>query len=68
MARLLLGGASEEQPLRTVGQRIAQAYDLPSVSVELSWVDSDSRRRALPLIVDGQSHRDRAGAGRHRRG
>jgi two-component system sensor histidine kinase KdpD len=53
MARLLLGGASEEQPLRTVGQRIAQAYDLPSVSVELSWVDSDSRRRALPLIVEG---------------
>ena len=53
MARLLLGGASEEQPLRTVGQRIAQAYDLASVSVELSWVDSDSRRRALPLIVEG---------------
>jgi two-component system sensor histidine kinase KdpD len=53
MARLLLGGASEEQPLRSVGQRIAQAYDLPSVSVELSWVDSDSRRRALPLIVEG---------------
>ena len=53
MASLLLGGASEEQPLRTVGQRIAQAYDLASVSVELSWVDSDSRRRALPLIVEG---------------
>ena len=53
MARLLLGGSSDEQPLRTVGQRIAQAYDLSSVSVELSWVDSDARRRALPLIVDG---------------
>ena len=53
MARLLLGGASGEQPLRTVGQRIAQAYDLSSVSVELSWVDSDTRRRALPLIVEG---------------
>ncbi len=53
MARLLLGGASVEEPLRSVGQRIAQAYDLASVSVELSWVDSDARRRALPLIVDG---------------
>jgi two-component system, OmpR family, sensor histidine kinase KdpD len=53
MARLLLGGVSGEEPLRAVGQRIAQAYDLSSVSVELSWVDSDPRRRALPLIVDG---------------
>jgi two-component system sensor histidine kinase KdpD len=53
MARLLLGGGSIEDSLREVGQRIAEAYDLPSVSVELVWVDSDSRRRAVPLIVDG---------------
>ena len=53
MARLLLSGVSGEESLRGVAQRIAQAYDLPSVSVELSWVDSDPRRRALPLIVDG---------------
>jgi two-component system, OmpR family, sensor histidine kinase KdpD len=53
MARLLLGGGSDEESLRSVGQRIAQAYDLASVSVELSWVDSDARRRALPLIVEG---------------
>ncbi len=53
MARLLLGGGSIEESLRAVGQRIAEAYELPSVSVELAWVDSDPRRRAVPLIVDG---------------
>jgi two-component system, OmpR family, sensor histidine kinase KdpD len=53
MARLLLGGASSEDSLRAVAKRIAEAYDLPSVSVELTWVDSDDRRRALPLIVGG---------------
>jgi two-component system, OmpR family, sensor histidine kinase KdpD len=53
MARLLLGSGSGEEPLRAVAQRIAQAYDLASVSVELAWVDSDERRRALPLIVEG---------------
>jgi two-component system sensor histidine kinase KdpD len=53
MARLLLGSGSGDEPLRAVAQRIAQAYDLVSVSVELAWVDSDERRRALPLIVGG---------------
>ena len=53
MARLLLGGSSGEDSLRAVAKRIAEAYDLPSVSVELTWVDSDDRRRALPLIVGG---------------
>jgi two-component system, OmpR family, sensor histidine kinase KdpD len=53
MARLLLGGGRIEDSLRAVGQRIAEAYELPSVSVELSWVDSDRGRRAVPLIVDG---------------
>jgi two-component system, OmpR family, sensor histidine kinase KdpD len=53
MARLLLGGGDMEESLREVGQRIAGAYGLPSVSVELAWVDSDQRRRAVPLIVDG---------------
>ena len=53
MARLLLGGGSIEESLRAVGQRIAEAYELTSVSVELAWVDSDPRRRAVPLIVDG---------------
>ena len=38
MARLLLGGGSIEESLRTVAQRIADAYGLPSVSVELTWV------------------------------
>jgi two-component system, OmpR family, sensor histidine kinase KdpD len=53
MARLLLGGGSIEESLRAVGQRIADAYQLSSVSVDMAWLDSDARRRALPLIVDG---------------
>ena len=35
MARLLLSGASTEESLSAVGQRIAKAYDLPSVTLEL---------------------------------
>lgn len=53
MARLLLGGAEVEESLRLVGQRIAQIFDLPSVEVEPSWIGSDRRRRAVPLIVEG---------------
>ena len=53
MARILLGGAELEDSLRTAGQRIASAFGLASVGVELAWADSDERRRALPLIVDG---------------
>ncbi len=54
MARLLLSGASTEDSLGAVGQRIAKAYDLPSVSLELAWTSGDDRRRALPLLADGQ--------------
>ncbi len=53
MGRTLLGSASVEESLRAVGQRIARAFDLPSVTIELGWADSDQRRRALPLIVGG---------------
>jgi two-component system, OmpR family, sensor histidine kinase KdpD len=53
MARLLLGGESLERSLHTVGQRIAQTFNLRSVAVEANWVASDERRRALPLVVDG---------------
>src|ERR687896_325636 len=53
MARLLLGGSSIKDSLRVVGQRIAGAFGLASVSVELRWVDSDTRQKALPLIVGG---------------
>ena len=53
MARILLGGTNLDDSLRTAGQRIAAAFHLPSVSVELTWADSDERRRALPLIVEG---------------
>jgi two-component system sensor histidine kinase KdpD len=53
MARILLGGSELDRSLRTVGQRIAAAFGLSSVAVELAWVDSDERRRALPLLVEG---------------
>ncbi len=53
MARVLLGGTQIEESLRVVGQRIAAAFDLPWVEVDPTWVDSDSRRRALPVVVDG---------------
>jgi two-component system, OmpR family, sensor histidine kinase KdpD len=58
MARLLLGGASVDESLRSASQRVAQAFGLSSVSIELRWIDSDERRRAIPLLVDG----DRAGS------
>ena len=68
LARVLLGGASVEDSLATAGQRIAKAFDLPVGRRSSSgWADSDQRRRALPLIVDGQPHRDDAGPGRARR-
>ena len=54
MARLLLGGASVEDALPLVGQRMAQSLGLPSVAIEARWSDSDQRRRALPLLVDGE--------------
>jgi two-component system sensor histidine kinase KdpD len=53
MARLLLRGESLERSLHTVGQRIAQTFDLRSVAVEPSWAASDQRRRALALVVGG---------------
>ena len=53
MARILLGGAQLDDSLRTAGQRIASAFGLSSVGIELAWADSDERRRALPLLADG---------------
>ena len=53
LARVLLSGSSVEESLRSASQRIARAFELPSVAIELGWVDSDQRRRALPLIVEG---------------
>ncbi len=54
MARLLLSGASTEESLSAVGQRIARAYDLSSVTLELAWTSGDARHLALPLLADGQ--------------
>jgi two-component system sensor histidine kinase KdpD len=57
MARVLLGGSDLDDSMRVVGQRIARAFDLPSVELTSGWRDSDERGRALPIIVGG----DRAG-------
>jgi two-component system, OmpR family, sensor histidine kinase KdpD len=54
MARLLLGSASTRESLTAVGERIADAYGLPSVEVDFEWRGSDERRRALPLVVNGE--------------
>jgi two-component system, OmpR family, sensor histidine kinase KdpD len=54
MARLLLGGASLEQSLRAVGGRITAAYGIDPVRVELRWIDSDVRAKAVPLVVNGE--------------
>jgi two-component system sensor histidine kinase KdpD len=53
MARLLLGGAVLDDSLRAVGREIAMLFALSSVSIELTWMDSDERRKAIPLLVDG---------------
>ena len=53
MARLLLSGAVLDDSLRAAGRQVATTFGLASVSIELSWADSDQRRRALPLLVEG---------------
>jgi two-component system sensor histidine kinase KdpD len=53
MARLLLGGTVLDESLRAAGRQVATTFGLASVSIELSWADSDQRRRALPLLVEG---------------
>lgn len=53
MASTLLSGAVLEESLRSVGRQIATTFGLGSVSIELSWADSDERRRAVPLLVEG---------------
>jgi two-component system, OmpR family, sensor histidine kinase KdpD len=54
MARVLLGGSSISESMRTVGQRIAESFGLASVSVEPSWVPGDERRHAIALLVGGE--------------
>jgi two-component system, OmpR family, sensor histidine kinase KdpD len=53
MARLLLGGTVLDESLRAAGRKIATTFGLSSVAIELSWADSDQRRRAVPLLVEG---------------
>jgi two-component system sensor histidine kinase KdpD len=50
---LLLGGSELEDSLRAAARQVATAFGLPSVSIELTWTDSDERRKALPLLVEG---------------
>jgi two-component system, OmpR family, sensor histidine kinase KdpD len=51
MARLLLRGASLDQALPAVSQRLAHALELPSAAIELRTVEGDERRVALALEV-----------------
>ncbi len=51
MARLLLRGSSLDDALPAVSQRLARALELPSADIELSAVEGDERRVALPLGV-----------------
>jgi two-component system sensor histidine kinase KdpD len=53
MARLLLGGSVLDDSLRAAGRAIGAAFGIGSVGIDLAWADSDERRRALPLLVDG---------------
>jgi two-component system, OmpR family, sensor histidine kinase KdpD len=50
-ARLLLRGASLDEALPTVSQRVAHMLELPSAAIELRAVEGDERRMALPLDV-----------------
>jgi len=49
MARLLLRGASLDEALPAVAQRLAHALELSSAAIELRAVAGDERRIALPL-------------------
>ena len=49
MARMLLRGGRLDEALPAVSHRIAQALELPSVSIELAALESDERRVAFPL-------------------
>ena len=53
MARLLLGGAVLDESLHAVARQIATTFGLGAVGIELAWADSDGRRRAVPLLVEG---------------
>jgi two-component system, OmpR family, sensor histidine kinase KdpD len=53
MARLLLGGAVLDDSLRAAARALATTFGLDSASIELTWTDSDERRRAIPLLVEG---------------
>jgi two-component system sensor histidine kinase KdpD len=53
-ARLLLRGASLDEALPTVSQRLAHALGLSSAAIELHTVPGDERRVALPLGEAGR--------------
>jgi two-component system sensor histidine kinase KdpD len=53
MAQALLGRSNFEDSLPLVGERIARAFDLPSVEVTAGWRDSGASGRSLPILVGG---------------
>jgi two-component system, OmpR family, sensor histidine kinase KdpD len=53
MARLVLGGSSMDSALRAVAERIARVFEIAAVTIELRWIDSHGRSKAIPLVVEG---------------
>src|SRR5262249_25945922 len=54
MARLIMGGTTVEDSLRTASQRMARALGVSSASIELRDLEGDSRRLAFPLTADAR--------------
>lgn len=54
VARVLLAAREVDESCEIVAGRISQAFDLPSVTVELGSAQGDERRQALPLIAEGE--------------
>ena len=65
LARVLLGGAGVEDSLGTAGQRIANAFDLPSVSIELGVGGQRPAPARAAADRGREPHRDDAGPGQH---
>ena len=44
----------EPDALERAAARIGEAFDVPDVSLEEGWIDSDVQHRAFPLLADGR--------------
>jgi two-component system, OmpR family, sensor histidine kinase KdpD len=51
LALIVLG--PDPAALHLAATRISEAFDVPEVSLDEGWVDSDPQRRAIPLLSEG---------------